>query len=359
MRSGMMQSRPRVMLVDDNAVARALMTRWIEEDGAGEVVAAVANGRLALSALAQIAIDVIVLDIEMPEMDGLAALPQLLALRPAVRVLMSSALTERHARITLEALRLGAADALAKPRAGWNAPGAPDFRSDLCAKVRALGIPSQTDGKARVVRIGPPKAWHDPRDAQASAIVIGASTGGPRALFRLFEQLPAPLCVPVLITQHIPAQFTRALAEQLARTTRHKVVEAQDMDRLRPGVLHLAPGDRHMEVEQAEGGARIHLTDDPPDNFCRPSVNALFRSAADVWGDRLLALVLTGMGSDGLAGARVVAAAGGEVVAQDHETSVVWGMPGSVAGEGVARHVLPLDDIAARLRPFCQKPVAS
>ncbi len=342
------------MLVDDSAVARALMTRWIEEDGAGEVVAAVANGRIALSALAQLQVDIIVLDIEMPEMGGLEALPQLLALRPDVSVLMSSALTERHARITLEALRLGAADAVAKPQAGWNAPGAPDFRGELCAKLVALGKVAPSSDAVPLSDALVASRWTAPRDAQAKAIVIGASTGGPRALLRLFELLPTPLSVPILVTQHMPAQFTRALAEQLTRNTRHVVIEAQDMDRLRPGVIHLAPGDRHMEVARMGGFARVRLNDDPPENFCRPSVNALFRSAAALWGDQLLSIVLTGMGSDGLAGARAVAAAGGEVVAQDQSTAVIWGMPGSVADAGLASHVLPLDTIAERLRLFCR-----
>jgi two-component system, chemotaxis family, protein-glutamate methylesterase/glutaminase len=343
----------RVMLVDDSGVSRALMTRWIEESGAGRIVATASNGRAAIEALVATRIDVIVLDIEMPELDGLAALPRLLAVQPDVQVLMASSLSQQGASATLQALRLGAADAIGKPRAGWALGGGTDFRAELVAKIRALGcvarrrrgepapgeMPAAPDVPATYQRAAP-------SSCRPQAVVVGASTGGPNALFRLIDLLPRELDVPVFITQHMPPTFTAILAEHLARHTRRTAQEAENGVLAQPGHIYIAPGGRHMGVTGKPGRARIVISDEAPENFCRPSVNPLMRSAARVYGRGALGIMLTGMGTDGLEGARELVASGGMLIAQDQTTSVVWGMPGTVVREGLAAEVLALDEIA-------------
>lgn len=355
----------RVMLVDDSGVSRAIMGRWLEESGEAVVAASASNGRAALETLARTPIDVMILDIEMPELDGLSALPQLLTIQPGLQVLMASTLTLRNARISLEALRLGAADTIGKPRAGWATSGGLDFRTELLMKVRALGEAAQRfrrqrplprPAAPRMVRKPAPVAAivrqevYAPRTAsrvRPAAVVIGASTGGPNALFRLFEMLPRELHVPVLITQHMPPTFTTILAEHLARHTGRPAMEAEDGTPLRPGHIYVAPGDRHMSVAGPADKASIRLDDGPHENFCRPSVNPLMRSAAQVFGPATLGVMLTGMGSDGLDGVRDLVKAGGTMLVQDQATSVVWGMPGAVARAGLATEVLGLDALGA------------
>jgi two-component system chemotaxis response regulator CheB len=339
----------RVMLVDDSGVSRALMTRWIEESGAGEVVATASNGRTAIDLLRRTAIDIVVLDIEMPLLDGIAALPQLIAARPSARILMASTISERGARVTLEALRLGAADAIAKPRAGWAAQGAPSFRDELVAKIRALaGGPTPLAPPVIPEPAAAPVVYERPARSHAPArvVAIGASTGGPNALFRLLGSLPQGLAAPILIAQHMPPMFTAVLAEHLARQTRLPVAEGRDGARVRPGHVYVAPGGFHMAVRGSATDACLVVSQDDPENFCRPSVNPLMRSAAALFGAQTLGLMLTGMGSDGLDGARAIVAAGGTVIVQDQATSVVWGMPGAVAREGLAHEVLPLESFA-------------
>lgn len=354
----------RVMLVDDSGVSRALMTRWIEEGGAGRVVATASNGRAAIEALVATRIDVVVLDIEMPELDGLAALPRLLAAQPDVQVLMASSLTQQGASVTMQALRLGAADAIGKPRAGWALPGGVDFRAELVAKVRALGPvarrrrgePAPEEGAAPTGAPAPIHRRAAPSACRPQALVVGASTGGPNALFRLIDLLPRDLDVPVFITQHMPPTFTAILAEHLARHTRRPAHEADNGTLAQGGHVYVAPGGRHMSVIGKPGRARIVVSDDAPENFCRPSVNPLMRSAARVYGRGALGIMLTGMGTDGLDGARELVAAGGMMIAQDQTSSVVWGMPGSVVREGLAAEVLPLDEIAGAVARQLELP---
>ena len=345
----------RVLLVDDSTVSRALMTRWIEEGGAARVVATAANGRSAVTTLHSTYVDVVVLDIEMPELDGLAALPQLLEAQPGVQVLMASSLSQRGAQATVEALRIGAADAIGKPRAGW-ALGSSGFGSELAAKVTALG------GIARHRRQRTPMAAPASAPDQAlgrrsylqtrasatrpKAVVIGASTGGPNALFRLIDLLPRRLPVPVFVTQHMPPTFTAILAEHLARHTGKPTHEAEDGMSAEPGHVYVAPGGRHMRLGGKPEATVIVVSNEAPENFCRPSVNPLMRSAAQLYGPDVLGVMLTGMGTDGLEGARELVHAGGMLIAQDQATSVVWGMPGAVVRDGLASAVLPLDDIA-------------
>ena len=345
------QAAARVMLCDDSVVIRGALARMLEGEAQVQVVSRVANGRLAVDEIqrqvkAGTPIDVVVLDIEMPVMDGMAALPEILKADPGIRVLMASTLTTRGADIALRALRLGAADYVAKPAAAQIADDS--FRADLLAKIRAL---SRT---RRQRRAGPPPPGTPVTLRQGPTrapliLAVGSSTGGPQALFTLMQGLGKAVPVPVVLTQHMPAAFTPILADHLNRLGGLPCAEARDGEALEPGRAYLAPGDRHLLVEGAPGALRARLSDGPPENFCRPSVDPMLRSATTACGGRVLVAMLTGMGHDGLAGSRQVVAGGGGVVAQDEATSVVWGMPGAVAQAGLCCHVLPISNIAAKL----------
>lgn len=341
----------RVLLVDDSGVSRALMAQWLHDDPKIRVVATAANGADAITAAKTQPIDVIVLDVEMPGMDGIAALPGLVEAAPGARILMASTLTTRGARVTFEALNLGATDAIAKPRSGWATPGGPEFREEFLRKVRALGEMERARPAPRHVPAdaSAPYARAEPSRAAPQVIAIGASTGGPNALFELVEQLPKPVRVPVIVTQHMPPTFTAILAEHMARRGGVQALEAVDRMLVQPGVVYVAPGGRHMEVVRTGPGVRVRLTDAAPENFCRPSVNPMLRSAAAVWGAATLGVMLTGMGSDGLDGARAVVAAGGTMLAQDQASSVVWGMPGAVVKAGLAAEMLPVGGLASAI----------
>jgi two-component system chemotaxis response regulator CheB len=337
------------MVVDDSAVVRGLVARWLEEEpGPGiEVVARHANGRLAVEDVVRSAPDVILLDIEMPVMDGLQALPLLLAARPEARVLMVSTLTQRNAEISFKAMALGALDYVAKPETNREITTLPDFRGEVIRKVRALaaahrpGFPLVAPARPlahfrqRAFSLVPPRV-----------IAIGSSTGGPEALTSLFEALTSSLDrIPVLIAQHMPPMFTAILAERLARGAGRQTKEGEDGEPLRPGSIYVAPGNRHMTVHGSRP-SRLGITDGPPVNFCRPAVDPLFTSVAANFGPAALGIVLTGMGQDGAAGARAIADAGGSVIAQDEVSSVVWGMPGAAAATGACAAVLPPVGIA-------------
>jgi two-component system chemotaxis response regulator CheB len=361
-------ARVRVMICDDSVVIRGAITRMLERDPGIEVVARVANGRAAVEELGRQAIEIVVLDIEMPVMDGMAALPLLLRADPDLRVIMASTLTTRGADIAMKALRLGASDYIPKP--GAAAIADESFASDLIAKVHGLArlrrravarsgaVEPAPGGSAvaatrtdrtpppppRLVQLRPAPA-HPPR-----LLAIGSSTGGPQALFALVAALGADLAVPVVLTQHMPPSFTPLLADHLARLGAAPCAEARDGEALRPGRIHLAPGDRHLLVERAAGGLRARLSDAPAENFCRPSVDPMLRSAAAATSGRTLVMMLTGMGQDGLAGTRDIVAAGGAALAQDEDTSVVWGMPGAIALAGLCHRVLPLNMLAPAAR---------
>ncbi len=344
----------RVMLCDDSLVIRAALARMLEADKGIQVVARASNGKLAVEEIKrQVAagtpIDVVVLDIEMPVMDGMAALPEILKADPGIRVLMASTLTTRGADIALRALRLGAADYVAKPGAAQIADDS--FRADLLAKIRGL---SRT---RRHRRAGPPPPGTPvtlrPAPTKAPLLLaVGSSTGGPQALFTLMQGLGKSVPVPVVLTQHMPAAFTPILADHLNRIGGPPCAEARDGDVLEPGRAYLAPGDRHLLVEGTPGALRARLSDGPQENFCRPSVDPMLRSATQVCGGRVLVAMLTGMGHDGLAGSKLVVAAGGSVIAQDEASSVVWGMPGAVAQAGLCCHVLPMSAIAGKIGDF-------
>jgi two-component system chemotaxis response regulator CheB len=322
---------------------------------------------------------VVVLDIEMPELDGISTLPRLLERRRDLVVIMASALTRDHAEVTLRALSLGAADYIPKPMAEGGVMTSLDFQRDLIAKIQALGhrkrsrapLPPHArrrTGHAVTRRLGgavqraahwrtaeteaaPPNVKLRPfSPVPPRVLLIGASTGGPQALTRLVAQLDTVIeSAPVLITQHMPPTFTTILAEHLSRAGARPVREAVDGEPVLAGRVYLAPGGKHMRVTRRDGAAAIALDDGPPVHFCKPAVDPLFASAAEVWGSWNLAVILTGMGIDGAAGAASIAAAGGSVIAQDEASSVVWGMPGCAAHAGVCSAVLPLDQIAPKL----------
>lgn len=350
----------RVMVVDDSAVVRGLISRWLGEVAGIRVVSSQHNGKVALDALEGVDPDVIVLDIEMPEMDGLTALPLILKKKPSVAVIMASTLTRRNADISLRAMALGARDYVAKPEGTHGLIGQADFRRDLADKVMALGRqrrrkPAAASTMVRAARpIGeaPPKAEYTLRAVSTTrprVLVIGSSTGGPPALTTIVKALgQAGQIVPILIAQHMPPTFTAIMAEHLGRASGMPAGEARDGEALTAGRIYVAPGGFHMRVEKASAPI-IRISDDAPINYCRPAVDPLFESAAAVFSSATLALVLTGMGHDGAAGATKIANAGGTVIAQDETTSVVWGMPRATARAGACAAILPLDRIGGKL----------
>jgi len=342
----------RVLLVDDSAAIRGFYRRALESDPSITVVASVGNGQSALNTLAQSDVDVVVLDIEMPVMDGLTALPRILSAHPGIKVLVVSGLTPRGADISYKALVAGAAECVLKP--GSDPGAAAEFQRDLVAKVRALADARRLKlGKAAP---GPKPEVRAPALAAARApsgpfraIAIASSTGGPSALLSLIPMLKDGPKQPIFITQHMPPRFTTSLAEHLSRVAGRPAAEAIDGEEVRDGRIYVAPGDWHMVVEGGKP-AKIHLTQSPPVNFCRPSADPMLHSLTTVYGSGLLCIVLTGMGSDGLHGATELVAAGGTVIAQDQATSVVWGMPGAVAHAGLCSAILPLDGLGAYIR---------
>ena len=365
----------RIMVVDDSAVIRGLLIRSLESDAQIEVVASVGDGRMAVNALSRYDVEVVVLDIEMPVMDGLTALPLLIAARPGIKVIIASTLTRRNADISLRALAAGAADYIAKP--GSTALTTADgFKQELVEKIKALGeAKRKTAGieqppkrarleTARTAPLRPaisrPIALRAASLAPFEALAIGSSTGGPQALFQLLSALRGTLSRPIFITQHMPATFTMILAEHICRSTGWSAAEACDGEIVRQGRVYVAPGDLHMLVESAPGGGAqvIRLNKAPAENFCRPAVDPMLRSLAQIHGRRLLAVILTGMGHDGLNGSTAVTAAGGTVVAQDEATSVVWGMPGAVATAGLCSAVLPLVEISSYIAKLAKRAAA-
>lgn len=354
------ESPIRVMVVDDAIVFRGLVTRWLAEEPDMEVVSAHRNGHEALDNFDRIDPDVVVLDIEMPVLDGLATLPLLLEKKPGLTVIISSMVTRRNAEVGIKALSLGAADYVSKPETSREITTSPVFRRELVQRIRTLGrrqrsraLLARMPEQARAEAVEPKPAAFKLRPYSAVAprvLVIGSSTGGPQALQVLMRGLgPVLPRLPVLITQHMPPTFTTILAEHLAGTTARPAHEGRDGEALTPGTIYVAPGARHMRIVNNGGGRGIAIGDDPPVHFCKPAVDPLFASAAEAFGAAALAVILTGMGSDGADGAARIAAAGGSVIAQDEATSVVWGMPGTAAEAGVCAGVLPLPEIAPKI----------
>lgn len=361
-----------VLVVDDSVVVRRLVTDVLNEDVDIQVVGTAPNGQIALAKIPQLNPDVISLDVEMPVMDGLETLRVLRTTYPEIPVIMFSTLTERGATATLEALELGAADYVTKPaNVGSVQASMASVREQLVPRIKALHAHSR---RGRAVRQPLPRQAQGPRPglpstpasgpvlrtAQVTApvgvVLVGVSTGGPDALATVLPALPATFAAPILVVQHMPPTFTRLLAQRLDARSALEIREAQDGDVVRAGRVLLAPGDYHVRLQRRGAEVVARLDQGTPENFCRPSVDVLFRSAAQVYGDACLAVVLTGMGSDGARGAAEIVAAGGRVVAQDQETSVVWGMPGAVAQAGLVSQLLPLADVAPALTRLLARP---
>ncbi len=390
----------RVMIVDDSAFIRGAIARTVESDPELRVTVSVSNGEQAVRALAREPVDVIILDIEMPVMDGLTALPKLKEIDGAVQIVMASTLTQRNAEISLRAMSLGATDYIPKPSSSHEVMGAEEFRRELVDKVKALGGLARRSGvretpakpgvsapspSVAAPQIKPSEKAPPPRaPAQAepvegrraerarpfvpppplqkevvlrkdpiprpSVIAIGSSTGGPQALFRVIKDIGSGLSQPIVITQHMPPSFTAILAEHISRQCGVTCTEAVDGEALIPGHFYVAPGDFHMLIEGREDKPCIRLLKGPPENFCRPAVDPMLRSLSAVYGRKILVVILTGMGQDGMRGSDVVVKGGGAVVAQDEATSVVWGMPGAVAMAGLCSAVLPVGEIGGFVR---------
>lgn len=345
----------RVLVVDDAVVMRKMITEVLAADPQIEVVGTAANGRIALQKIPQVNPDLLTMDVEMPEMDGIATLRELRKTYPKLPVIMFSTLTAKGASTTLDALALGATDYVTKPaNVGSVSEGIHRLGSELVPKVKAHCRHLRVDGPpgehtAFLSRIRP--VTLPPRAAQKSieVVAIGTSTGGPNALAEVFRQFPGDLPVPIVIVQHMPPMFTALLAERLAAGSAVKFAEAHEGQVLEAGHAYIAPGGKHMEVRREGLRVVARLTEAPPENSCRPAVDVLFRTVVGVYGGGTLGVVLTGMGQDGLRGCQWIREANGQVVAQDEKTSVVWGMPGCVVQAGLADAVLPLDRVCQEI----------
>jgi two-component system chemotaxis response regulator CheB len=343
----------RVMVVDDSVVVRKIVTDVLSADPDIEVVGTAVNGRIALSKLPQLQPDLVTMDIEMPELNGIEAVRAIRSgaggqAQSRVPIIMFSTLTERGASATLDALSAGANEYVTKPaNVGSVGQSMESVREQLIPKIKALTGRPVTVGPARAAAPPPPRpaAPRTGPGKKPAVLVIGSSTGGPEALAKVLPQLPASLPVPVLLVQHMPPVFTRQFAQRLDRLCPLRVVEASDGSPLLPGTVHLAPGDHHLVVRSTGRGLHTGLNQGPPENFCRPAVDPLFRTAVTAFDGAVLGVVLTGMGADGRNGAGEIRAAGGTVIVQDQATSVVWGMPGAISQAGFADEVLPLDRI--------------
>jgi two-component system, chemotaxis family, protein-glutamate methylesterase/glutaminase len=350
----------RVLIVDDSVVIRRLVADELARDPAIEVAGTAANGQIALARLTQVNPDIVILDIEMPEMDGLTTLKHLRKTHPRLPVIMFSSLTTRGAEATLDALAFGASDYFAKPaNVGGVDASLGVIREQLIPQIKALCLrdgggapdPLRRNSTVAPAPAAPPPKPAGPRPASGpiQLLAIGASTGGPNALAEVFRGLPAALPVPIVIVQHMPPMFTRLLAERLSSQYAFPVQEATAGTLLEPGKAWIAPGNFHMVVGREGQQVRLQVNQDPPENSCRPAVDVLLRSTARAFGPNSLTVILTGMGQDGLRGCEHVREAGGQILAQDEASSVVWGMPGFVARAGLADRVLPLSLIAEEI----------
>lgn len=356
------------MLVDDSSVIRGLLARWLGADPAIEIVGSAANGQSALNSLDRIDPEIIVLDIEMPVMDGLTALPQILKAKPDVQVLMSSTLTAKNAKESLRAMSLGAADYVPKPTTNRDVIASKSFQAEIIEKIKSLAAakrkqlghkPFDVVKSVSLVQgndVKPKSAnLNLPSTIKASLVVpriigVGSSTGGPQALLKFINGIKNNLSLPVVITQHMPPSFTKILAGHLSKATGLICEEAEDGTLLKAGQVYIAPGDHHMIIVKENNNCYVSLNQDAPENFCRPAVDPMFRSLSEVYGPAVLGVILTGMGHDGLAGSKVVAEGGGTIIAQNEETSVVWGMPGAVTNAGICNAVLPLEELGSKVQ---------
>ncbi|NRA87770.1 MAG: chemotaxis response regulator protein-glutamate methylesterase [Rhizobiales bacterium] len=394
-----------VMIVDDSVVVRGLFSKWLEDVSDIVVVATHRNGKLAVDNIAKDKPDIVLLDIEMPVMDGITALPLLLKAYPAAKIIISSTLTTRNAEISLKAMELGAIDYVAKPEGSGSLTSAKDFKAELIQKVRVFGgivdpcragearntafkattavrpvisgvnaasraryqapkpqirktsplsVVSTTNflssTASRAIKKTPTIALHRASKMMPKAIVIGSSTGGPPALLELTKAITADIDhIPVFITQHMPASFTKILAEHIKKVTGRECKEGEDGENVQNGVIYIAPGGKHMSLTGSGFAIKIKLDNGPQINYCKPSVDPLFETASQIYKKAILSVILTGMGNDGTGGAEKIIEQGGTVIVQDEETSVVWGMPGAAVQKGVVSEILPLNKIGARV----------
>lgn len=355
----------RVMLVDDSAVIRGFITKILESDPEIEVVASCQNGQAAVSAVARAQPDIIILDVEMPIMDGITAIPLLLENLPGAKIIMCSTLTTQNGATTLKAMSLGAVDCIAKPSSTQEIYGQDEFKEILLSKVKLIANPSGRRVSAPAPATASPAApekkttlhpslpktvtlrpsnegWH----GKPSIVAIGSSTGGPNALFKVLSHCTG-FDVPIVITQHMPPTFTKILAEHIQNQTGVPCAEAEEGMTLEPGKAYVARGGLHMVLREDK---TIKLSDGPMENFCRPAVDPMLRSLIPIYREKILTVILTGMGHDGMHGAEDIVKAGGRIIAQDEASSVVWGMPGAVALAGLCSSVLPLNDIGPAIR---------
>jgi len=351
-----------VMLVDDSSIVRELIKRALTADTGIEIVATAFNGAVAIPLAKKHQPDIIILDVEMPEMDGITALPKLLEAAPNAKVIMASTLTMRNAGISLQALELGASDCIAKPTA--RGPEEleifyGELRKTISAlagskKPQASSFVAASPSAAAIVKVAskPVKLLSPdaPVTVPVKALAIASSTGGPQALMTVFGGFKDQFKhIPIFVTQHMPPTFTTILAEHISKAGNRSVHEGKEGEIVQPGQTYVAPGNFHMVVEKRADAVIIHTNQDAPENFCRPAADPMLRSLSAVYGTGLLAVVLTGMGSDGLEGAKIVVQKGGHVIAQNEATCVVWGMPRAVTEQGICRAVLPLTEIAPYL----------
>ncbi len=409
-RKGLMARRDqvRVLVVDDSRVVRSLITKILEENGF-KVVATADTGYAAIDELKRYEVDVVLLDIEMPKMDGLEALPHLKKIDPDVTILMLSSLTQKGAQISMRALQLGATDFIPKPSAARSAGALDEMKRTLidllvaltpkmksaAKKVSPPKSKAQAPEKRPLKTVQPPTAKFAPTNkiknvkaplrtaaksvskktappvkkvpsialrkatlrGRPECLVVGSSTGGPNALSHLFKTLDSDIGLPIFVAQHMPPMFTKTLAERLNRESSWSCAEAVDGEIAKPGHIYIAPGDYHMTLKNEGSKTKIKLNQNPQVNFCRPAVDVLFESAAEEYKGKIVATILTGMGQDGKIGAELIAREGGIILAQDEETSVVWGMPGAVTKAGIANTVLPIDKIGKEIQRHIRNKV--
>ncbi len=347
--------RIRVMVVDDSVVIRRLVTQALEQDPMIEVVGSAPNGAIGLKRIPEFNPDVLTLDIEMPDMNGLEMLKRIRKEAPHLRVIMFSTLTERGAAVTLEALALGADDYVTKvSNEGSLDKSLIRLKEEMIPKIKqffnvAVTAPAPRPSPVRAPLAPPAVFAVKTIKPRPKVLAIGVSTGGPAALGAILPSLPKDFPLPVLLVQHMPPLFTRLLADRLNTTCKLKVEEAAEGQVIEAGKILIAPGDYHMKVASTAGGMKVCLDQSPKQNSCRPAVDALFASVAEIYGGAVVAVILTGMGQDGLIGVETLRTRGASILAQDEASSVVWGMPGAVVNAGLADRVLPLDGIVPEI----------
>ena len=361
-----MNDKITVMLVDDSSVIRRALSRIIETDKDIEVISSVSNGEMAVSMAKIKKPNVVLLDVEMPVMDGLTALPKILEVSPDTKVIMCSSLTAKGADTTIKAMTLGAVESIVKPSSAKETGAGSDFETNLIMLIKALGskkhsiMPkpvsySSSNAQPKTAKPAPvEQSYTLKKDIPAfrpnpKILAIGSSTGGPNALFKVLKNI-GEINVPIVITQHMPATFTAILAKHIKQNTGLEAYEAEEGMVVEAGKVYVAQGGKHMLFKMDGDQLKIKLDEGAQENFCKPAVDPMLRSLIEIYGSKILCVILTGMGQDGLKSASILSEKGGQVIAQDKETSVVWGMPGAVAVAGICEKVLPIDDIAKAIK---------